>query len=80
MNEDILDSIANEIVEKIEKMPVGTEFIIGNLFREYELDIDSKFKVQEVVLNLCKEKQINIINTQPDAVLGMPWVFKYKKI
>lgn len=80
MNEDIIDNIANEIVEKIEKMPVGTEFIIGNLFRKYELDIDSKFKVQEVVLNLCKEKQINIINTQPDAVLGMPWVFKYKKI
>lgn len=80
VNIKTIDDIAYEIYNMIKRMPTGSEFVIGEFFNDYEIDMESKFKVQEEILNLCKENQINIVNTQPDEVLGMPWVFTYKKM
>ena len=79
MQENNNSTIANEIFTKIKELPIGAEFVFGKFFNDYELDMDSKFKVQEEVLNLCEKNNVNITNTNPDAVMGMPWVFTFKK-
>ena len=77
MNKKIIDE-ANRIVKKIEKLSQNTEFAIGD-YMSHELSNEEKFEVLEEFFKLCKDKKISIINTQEGMVLGMPWVFIYKK-
>ena len=75
-----ISNISMEIFEKIKKLPVDAEFKIGDFFSDYEINMDDKFKIQKEAMSLCENNNVKIINLQPDAVLGMPWVFPYKKI
>ena len=77
--EEKIKNITSEIVDKIAELPIGSEFTIGGLFSNYNLDKDEKFEVFKEVLSLCKSNNIQIENTQAGMMLGMPWVFKYKK-
>ncbi len=73
-------NISMEIFEKIKKLPVDVEFKISDFFSDYGINTDDKFKIQKEVMSLCENNNVKIINLQLDAVLGMPWVFPYKKI
>ena len=77
--EEKIKNAANEIVKKISELPIGSEFIIGDYFTEYKFETEENFKLIEEVLSLCKSNDIQIENTQSEMILGMPWVYKYKK-
>ena len=77
--EDKIKTAANEIVAKISELPMGSEFVIGNFFTDYKFDNSENFKLMEEVLSLCESSNIQIENMQAEMILGMPWVYKYKK-
>lgn len=77
--EDKIKTAANEIVAKIAELPIGSEFVIGEYFTDYKFEMKENFKLMEEVISLCKSNNIQIENTQDGMILGMPWVYKYKK-
>lgn len=77
--EERISTAAKEIVKKISELPVGSEFVIGNYFTEYQFEMEENFKLLEEVLSLCEYSNVQIENTQDEMILGMPWVYKYKK-
>ena len=77
--EEKIKSAANEIVKKISELPVGSEFVIGDYFNEYKFENEENFKLIEEVLSLCESSNVKIENIQAGMILGMPWVYKYKK-
>ena len=77
--EDKIKTAANEIVTKISELPMGSEFVIGEFFIDYKFDNSENFKLMEEVLSLCESSNIQIENMQAGMILGMPWVYKYKK-
>lgn len=77
--EDKIKAAANEIVAKIAELPIGSEFVIGEYFTDYKFEMKENFKLMEEVISLCKSNNIQIENTQDGMILGMPWVYKYKK-
>ena len=77
--EEKIKSAANEIVKKISELPVGSEFVIGDYFDEYKFENEENFKLIKEVLSLCESSNVKIENTQAGTILGMPWVYKYKK-
>ena len=77
--EEKIKSAANEIVKKISELPVGSEFVIGDYFDEYKFENEENFKLIKEVLSLCESSNVKIENTQAGMILGMPWVYKYKK-
>lgn len=78
MNEKI-DKIANEIVDKISKLQKGSKFVFDTYFNEYEVDTKERFNLINTILEVCKNKNIDLINTQEGLILGMPWVYEFKK-
>lgn len=76
---DRIDKIADEIVDKISKLPKGSEFVFDTYFNDYEVDMQERFNLINTILELCKNKNIDIVNTQSGLILGMPWVYKFKK-
>ena len=77
--EEKIESAANEIVKKISELSVGSEFVIGDYFNEDKFENEESFKLIEEVLSLCESSNVKIENTQAGMILGMPWVYKYKK-
>ena len=77
--ENKIEIAASEIVAKISELPVNSEFIIGDYFADYKFDNTDNFKLMEAVLALCESNNIKIENMQSGMILGMPWVYKYKK-
>ena len=77
--EDKIVVAAKEIVRKISALPIGSEFVIGDYFIDYNFGVDENFKLMEVVLSLCESNNIQIENIQNEMELGMPWVYKYRK-
>ena len=77
--EEKIKSAANEIVKKISELPVGSEFVIGDYFNEYKFEKEENFKLIKEVLSLCESSNVKIENIQAGMILGMPWVYKYKK-
>ena len=75
-----IKAAANEIVKKISELPIGSEFIIGDFFTEYNFEMNENFELIEEVLSLCEASNIRIENIEDGMVLGMPWAYKYKKI
>lgn len=76
---DTIKAYAKEIVQKISELPSGAEFVIGGYFKDYYIKDKERFSLLREVLNQCKENNIEIENTQSGMILGMPWVYKYKK-
>ncbi len=79
MNEKIKNA-AIEIVEKLKLLPADSEFIMGDYFDDYDFDSKDKFALMKEVLTLCENENIEIINMQANMILGMPWVYIYKKV
>ena len=77
--EDKVKNIAIEIVDKISNLPQDTEFVIGDYFKDYNLESKEKFEVIKEVLSVCESKNIIIENTQEGMTLGMPWVYTFKR-
>ena len=77
--EDKIKIAASEIVTKIKELPIGSEFVIGEFFTNYKFEREDKFKLLKEVLSLCESNNIQIENTQAGAIIGMPWVSRYKK-
>jgi 2C-methyl-D-erythritol 2,4-cyclodiphosphate synthase len=77
--EEKIKSAANEIVKKISELPAGSEFVIGDYFNEYKFENEENFKLIKEVLSLCESSNVKIENIQAGMILGMPWVYKYKK-
>lgn len=78
MSENIVNA-AKEIVDKISKLPAGSEFVFATYFADYKFDTRENFDLMKETLSLCKDNNIDIINLQEDMILGMPWVYTYKK-
>ena len=76
---DKIEKIASEIVDKISKLHKGKTFYFDTYFKDYELDTEERFNLIHTILELCKNKDIEIVNTQEGLILGMPWVYKFKK-
>lgn len=77
--EDKIKIAASEIATKIKELPIGSEFVIGEFFTNYKFEREDKFKLLKEVLSLCESNNIQIENTQAGMILGMPWVYRYKK-
>lgn len=70
----------NEIFEKISALPEDSEFRFIDFFKDYDIDNQAKFDLLDRVLDLCESNGIIIENTQEGMILGMPWVYVYKKM
>lgn len=78
MDNQNLDNIVNEAVEKIKEMPNGTIFTIYKLLNEYgSKDLfDITFKILEKV----KELNITLESVHgEDAIVGLPYNIEYVK-
>ena len=76
---DSIKKAAEEIANKIASLPKDAEFTFGSFFKDYLFQNSDQFSLMKEVKRLCEEKGIELENTQPDAIMGMPWVYKYKK-
>ena len=77
--EDKINIAASEIVAKISELPVGSIFTVGEYLKDYGFETIENLKLTGKVFSLCKSNNIQIENTQAGMVLGMPWVYRYKK-
>lgn len=71
---------ATEIVDKIANLPINSEFTFSSYFSVYYLRDMEKFGLFKEVLELCESRGIQIDNTQKGMCLGLPWVYKFKKL
>ena len=76
---DKIKLAATEIVQKISELPIGSEFVIGDYFKDYKFEVSDNFKLLEEILTLCESNNVKIENIQANMILGMPWVYTYKK-
>ena len=68
-----LYSIAENIYKEIEKLPVDSEFKIGQFFKDYNIEENDKFGLCEQVISYCMVNNVKIVEKTPDADLGLPW-------
>lgn len=68
-----LYSIAESIYKEIEKLPVNSEFKIGQFFKDYNIEENDKFGLCEQVISYCMVNDIKVEEKMPDADLGLPW-------
>jgi histidinol phosphatase-like PHP family hydrolase len=58
---------------------MGSEFRFIDYVKNYDIDNAARFDLIKKVLELCESNGIVLENTQPGAVIGMPWAILYKK-
>lgn len=68
-----LYSIAENIYKEIEKLPVDSEFKIGQFFKDYNIEENDKFGLCEQVISYCMVNNIKVEEKMPDADLGLSW-------
>lgn len=68
-----LNSIAESIYEKIEKLPVDSEFRIGQFFNDYEIEENDKFNLCKQIISYCLVNNVKVVEKTPNADLGLPW-------
>lgn len=68
-----LYSIAESIYKEIEKLPVNSEFKIGQFFKDYNIEENDKFGLCEQVISYCMANNVKVEEKMPDADLGLPW-------
>lgn len=68
-----LYSIAESIYKEIEKLPVDSEFKIGQFFKDYNIEENDKFGLCEQVISYCMVNNVKVVEKMPDADLGLPW-------
>lgn len=68
-----LYSIAENIYKEIKKLPVDSEFKIGQFFKDYNIEENDKFGLCEQVISYCMVNNVKIVEKTPDADLGLPW-------
>ena len=78
MEEKIINA-SNEVFNKIKELPQGSEFRFDEYITDYGFTFDENFELLKAVLELCESNNVLIENTQKDQILGMPWVYTYRK-
>ena len=74
-----LDNIVDEVVKKIERMKDGEKSRIGALI-ETRLEIEDLFRVQELVIEVLKEKGIILDYSEHEGKAeGLPWSLSFIK-
>lgn len=75
-NEENIETVVNELVNKIITLPIGTETSISNLL-SYKIDEFSDnqlFEINKRVLNICKEKGVVLnFDKYKNQVVGLPF-------
>ncbi len=71
--QNLLYSIAERIYKEIEKLPINTDFRIGQFFANYNIDEKDKFDLCEKVITHCMLNNVKIIEKFPAADLDLPW-------
>ena len=71
--QNLLYSIAERIYKEIEKLPINTDFRIGQFFANYNIDKKDKFDLCEKVITHCMLNNVKIIEKFPAADLDLPW-------
>lgn len=69
----LLNSIAESVYGEIEKLPVNSEFRIGQFFKGYSIEEIDKFYLCKQVISYCTSNNVMIVEKMPDADLGRPW-------
>lgn len=68
-----LYSIAESIYKEIEKLPIDSEFKIGQFFSNYDIDEKDKFDLCEQIISYCLVNNVKVVEKMPDTDLGLPW-------
>lgn len=69
----LLNSIAESAYREIEKLPVNSEFSIGQFFKGYNFEKSDMFYLCKQVVSYCTSNNVVFVEKMPDADLGMPW-------
>ena len=69
----LLNSMAESIYGEIEKLPVNSEFRIGQFFKDYSIEEIDKFYLCKQVISYCTSNNVMFVEKTPNADLGLPW-------
>ncbi len=75
-NEENIETVVNELVNKIIALPIGTETSISNLLSNKidEFSDNQLFEINKRVLNICKEKGVVLnFDKYKNQVVGLPF-------
>lgn len=75
-NEENIETVVNELVNKIIALPIGTETSISNLLSNKidEFSDNELFEINKRVLNICKEKGVVLnFDKYKNQVVGLPF-------
>ncbi len=75
-NEEDIETIVNELVNKIITLPIGTEMSISNLLSNKinEFSDNQLFEINKRVLNICREKGIVLnFDKHKNQIVGLPF-------
>lgn len=75
-----LEKTVAECIEKIKDVPDGVEFSIGQFYpKSDELTNKDRFYLFRKIMDKLKEEKINVVACNPTAIVGHPYVVRYKK-
>ncbi len=76
-----INLIANKVVNRIQELPIGTEFSISELLEDYKCESKELFNITFEILKKLEELNIALGNSYGEnAILGLPYNIKYVKI
>ncbi len=73
--------IANNVANRIQELPIGTEFSISELLEDYKFESKELFNITFEILKKLEELNIALENSYGEnAIIGLPYNIKYVKI
>jgi secreted Zn-dependent insulinase-like peptidase len=84
MNKEILEEIANKIINKIDKLEYNTEISNSMLWKEEicenKIEFDDLFELNNKIIEACERKDYNLnFDRYKGAYVGLPWEIPFIK-